>query len=110
VIEETVEKLVEEGKKVGMVKVRLYRPFDVSALVSCLPKTTKMIAALDRTKEPGALGEPLYQDVVAALAENRGRRHQAEPGLRPEILHREGRRHTRGLLRPRQRRHRGRQP
>ena len=70
VVEETVEKLVEEGEKVGVVKVRLYRPFDGQALVEALPKTVKIIAALDRTKEPGAQGEPLYQDVLTALAEN----------------------------------------
>ena len=63
VVEETVEKLVAEGEKVGLVKVRLYRPFDGAALVAALPKTVKTIAVLDRTKEPGAAGEPLYQDV-----------------------------------------------
>ncbi len=70
VVEETVEKLVEDGEKVGVVKVRLYRPFDGEAMVKALPKTVKVIAALDRTKEPGAQGEPLYQDVVTALNEN----------------------------------------
>ncbi|NQT11866.1 MAG: pyruvate:ferredoxin (flavodoxin) oxidoreductase, partial [Planctomycetes bacterium] len=70
VAEETVEKLVEDGEKVGVVKVRLFRPFDGQALVAALPKTVKTVAAMDRTKEPGAIGEPLYQDVVAALAEN----------------------------------------
>ena len=69
VVEETVEKLVADGHKVGLVKIRLYRPFDVAAMVACLPKSTKVIAALDRTKEPGALGEPIYEDVIAALAE-----------------------------------------
>ena len=53
----------------GVVKVRLYRPFDAGAFLAALPKTVKGIAVLDRTKEPGALGEPLYQDVVTALAE-----------------------------------------
>jgi len=70
VVEETIEKLVAEGEKVGLVKVRLYRPFDGQALVAALPKTVKMIAAMDRTKEAGATGEPLYQDIVASLAEN----------------------------------------
>jgi len=66
--EEAVGKLVAAGEKVGLIKVRLFRPFDTRALVGALPKTTKSIATLDRTKEPGATGEPLYQDVVAALA------------------------------------------
>ena len=69
--------LTARGEKVGAVKVRLFRPFDASAFVAALPPTTRAIAVLDRTKEPGALGEPLYQDVVTALAEAwaaRGRR------------------------------------
>jgi pyruvate-ferredoxin/flavodoxin oxidoreductase len=70
VVEETVEKLVAEDQKVGLVKVRLYRPLDAQAMVAALPKTVKAIAVLDRTKEPGAGGEPLYLDVVAALAES----------------------------------------
>ena len=69
VVEETVEKLVEDGQKVGVVKVRLYRPFDGEAMLQALPKTVKVIAVLDRTKEPGAQGEPLYQDILTALAE-----------------------------------------
>ncbi len=69
VVEETVDKLVPEGQKVGLLKVRLFRPWDSRALVAALPKTVKKIAVLDRTKEPGAAGEPLYQDVVTALAE-----------------------------------------
>jgi len=72
VVEETVEKLIDEGEKVGLIKVRLYRPFDGKAFVEALPKTARIVAALDRTKEPGGLGEPLYQDVVAALVENDG--------------------------------------
>ncbi len=71
VVEETVEKLVAEGQKIGLVKVRLYRPFDNAALLAALPKSVKRIAVLDRTKEPGASGEPLYQDVITALAEER---------------------------------------
>jgi pyruvate-ferredoxin/flavodoxin oxidoreductase len=70
VVEETIEKLAAEGQKVGLAEVRLFRPFDGKAMVSVLPKTVKSIAVMDRTKEPGALGEPLYQDVVTALAEN----------------------------------------
>ncbi len=66
---EAVEYLVARGEKVGMIKVRLYRPFDADALFKALPKTVKMIATLDRTKEPGADGEPLYKDVLAAFAE-----------------------------------------
>ena len=69
VVEETVDKLVSEGQKVGLVKVRLFRPWDSRALVAALPQTVKQIAVLDRTKEPGAAGEPLYQDVVTALTE-----------------------------------------
>jgi pyruvate-ferredoxin/flavodoxin oxidoreductase len=69
IVEETVDKLTAEGKKVGLVIVRLYRPFDAKAFVGAVPKTAKKIAVLDRTKEPGAIGEPLYLDVVSALAE-----------------------------------------
>ena len=66
---ETVNALTQTGKSVGLLKVRLYRPFDVEQFISALPKTAKKIAVLDRTKEPGAIGEPLYLDVVAAIAE-----------------------------------------
>ncbi len=69
IVDETVEKLVASGEKVGAVIVRLFRPWDFNAFVKALPKTTKSIAVLDRTKEPGSAGEPLYQDVVATLAE-----------------------------------------
>jgi pyruvate-ferredoxin/flavodoxin oxidoreductase len=65
---EAVERQIEAGRKVGMVIVRLYRPFDVAAFRAVVPSTTQAIAVLDRTKEPGAVGEPLYVDVVAALA------------------------------------------
>ncbi len=68
-VEETVNYLVERGEKVGLVKVRLYRPFAVEQFLAALPATTRVIAALDRTKEPGATGEPLYQDVVIAVSE-----------------------------------------
>ena len=66
--EEAVASLVASGEKVGLIKVRLYRPFSAEALVAALPPTTISVAVLDRTKEPGAVGEPLYQDVVASLA------------------------------------------
>lgn len=68
-VEETVNYMNERGGKVGAIKVRLYRPFAIDAFVNALPKTTKYISVLDRTKEPGSIGEPLYLDVVAALAE-----------------------------------------
>ncbi|HET8546683.1 MAG TPA: pyruvate:ferredoxin (flavodoxin) oxidoreductase, partial [Bryobacteraceae bacterium] len=67
--QETVEHLVAKGEKVGLVKVRLYRPFDLGAFMTSLPRSVHHIAVLDRTKEPGSLGEPLYQDVVTALRE-----------------------------------------
>ncbi len=66
---EAVERLVAKGEKVGMVKVRLFRPFSVDHFLKALPVSTKAISILDRTKEPGAIGEPLYQDVITALAE-----------------------------------------
>ncbi|MGI6279977.1 MAG: pyruvate:ferredoxin (flavodoxin) oxidoreductase [Acutalibacteraceae bacterium] len=68
VAEEVIDYLTAKGEKVGLVKVRLYRPFSAEKLVEAIPSTVKKIAVLDRTKEPGALGEPLYLDVVAALA------------------------------------------
>ncbi len=68
--EETVDYLVSRGEKVGVVKVRLYRPFSARHFIEALPPTVKVIAALDRTKEPGAAGEPLYQDVVTAVNES----------------------------------------
>ncbi len=70
--EEAVETLAARGEAVGLVKVRLFRPFATDAFVAALPSTVRSIAVLDRTKEPGAPGEPLYQDVVTALAENVG--------------------------------------
>ena len=66
-IEETIDYLLKQGRKVGLVKVRLYRPFVSSAFAAAIPATVKKISVLDRTKEPGSLGEPLYLDVVAAL-------------------------------------------
>jgi pyruvate-ferredoxin/flavodoxin oxidoreductase len=68
-MEETIEYLTKKGEKVGLLKVRLFRPFSAEALVKALPKTVKKIAVLDRTKEPGSLGEPLYEDVQTAITE-----------------------------------------
>ena len=68
VAEEVIDYLNAHGEKVGLVKVRLYRPFCPEKLIAAIPATAKRIAVLDRTKEPGAMGEPLYQDVVTALA------------------------------------------
>jgi pyruvate-ferredoxin/flavodoxin oxidoreductase len=68
--EETIEHLAAKGEKVGLVKVRLYRPFDLGAFMTSLPRSVRQIAVLDRTKEPGSLGEPLYMDVVTALRES----------------------------------------
>ncbi len=68
-VEETINKMNAEGAKVGMLKVRLYRPFAIDAFIDALPKTVKKIAVLDRTKEAGSLGEPLYLDVCSALLE-----------------------------------------
>ena len=70
-IEETIDYLMAAGRKVGVVKVRLYRPFCAQALIDAIPETVKQITVLDRTKEPGALGEPLYLDVVAALKDSK---------------------------------------
>ena len=66
-IDETIDYLMAKGEKVGLVKVRLYRPFSAEALVNAIPDSVKQLIVLDRTKEPGAMGEPLYLDVVAAL-------------------------------------------
>jgi len=70
-IDETIDYLVAKGEKVGVVKVRLYRPFSAKALIEAIPDTVKCISVLDRTKEPGSLGEPLYLDVVAALKDSK---------------------------------------
>ncbi len=70
-IEETVDYLNAAGEKVGLIKVRLYRPFSVKHLLAALPKTVKKITVLDRTKEAGSIGEPLYLDVVAAIADSK---------------------------------------
>ncbi len=68
-VDETIEYLAAKGEKVGMIKVRLFRPFSLKDFMEAIPSTCKKIAALDRTKEPGSVGEPLYQDVVTALVE-----------------------------------------
>jgi len=68
-VEETVEYLTSQQEKVGMLKVRLYRPFSIEHFINALPKTVKTITVLDRTKEPGANGEPMYLDVVNAITE-----------------------------------------
>lgn len=72
-IEETVDYLNSKGEKVGLVKVRLYRPFSAKHFIDVIPKTVKSISVLDRTKEPGALGEPLYQDVCTVYLERNER-------------------------------------
>ena len=69
-MEETIEDLVARGEKVGLIKVRLYRPFSMEHLLAALPASVKAIAVLDRTKEPGSLGEPMYADVCAAISES----------------------------------------
>jgi pyruvate-ferredoxin/flavodoxin oxidoreductase len=69
IVHETVDVLAKKGEKVGVVKVRLYRPFSMDHLIAALPKSVKAISVLDRTKEPGCAGEPMYQDVITALAE-----------------------------------------
>ena len=80
--EETVTFLNKQGEKTGLVKVRLFRPFDASALIDALPATVKSIAVLDRTKEPGADGEPLYKDIVTALAQSdTARKFNSQPKI-----------------------------
>ena len=73
-VHETVERLIASGDRVGVVKVRLYRPFASADFVGSLPPSVRAIAVMDRTKEPGAAGEPLYLDVRAALDEARDER------------------------------------
>ncbi|HSR46812.1 MAG TPA: pyruvate:ferredoxin (flavodoxin) oxidoreductase [Anaerolineales bacterium] len=84
-IEETVGRLNQDGEKVGLVKVRLFRPFDGEALMKALPRTVRRIAVLDRTKEPGAAGEPLYLDVQTAVGEAVGR-GQLAPEAMPVVV------------------------
>ncbi|HLZ59100.1 MAG TPA: pyruvate:ferredoxin (flavodoxin) oxidoreductase [Ktedonosporobacter sp.] len=83
-IQATVNHLVVQGEKVGVVKVRLFRPFSVAHFLQALPSTVKTIAALDRTKEPGSIGEPLYLDVVTAI--NEGRTTDHGPSHHPRII------------------------
>ena len=71
-MEETVEHLISRGEKVGLLKIRLFRPFDAKAFVDAIPASVKAIAVLDRTKEPGSLGEPMYEDVRTAIGEVMG--------------------------------------
>jgi pyruvate-ferredoxin/flavodoxin oxidoreductase len=80
---ETVDWLVRHDKKVGVLKVRLYRPFAAADFMAALPASTRAIAVLDRTKEPGGAGDPLFLDVVAALHENREQRH---PHSEPKVV------------------------
>ena len=82
--DETIERLLAGGEKVGLLKVRLFRPFDSAAFAAAMPKTTRAIAVLDRTKEPGSTGEPLYLDVVTALSEARAA--GAIDGRWPQII------------------------
>ena len=84
--EEAVETLAARGEAVGLVKVRLFRPFATDAFVAALPSTVRSIAVLDRTKEPGAPGEPLYQDVVTALAEAWGTADVPIPAGPPRVI------------------------
>ena len=77
----TVEHLVAQGEKVGVIKVHLFRPFSVAHFLQALPSTVKTIAALDRTKEPGSIGEPLYLDVVTAVDEGRDRAQPSHPHI-----------------------------
>ncbi len=79
--EEAVDALVRQGEKVGMVKVRLYRPFDSKAFLAALPATMKSMAILDRCKEPGGAGEPLYQDIMTVLGENAEKLPFAAPAV-----------------------------
>jgi pyruvate-ferredoxin/flavodoxin oxidoreductase len=85
-VEEAIERLNLEGLRVGLLKVRLYRPFDGWLFVQSLPNTVNRIAVLDRTKEPVALGEPLYTDVIAALAEYWPTKLEALDRPIPEVL------------------------
>ncbi|MGA2545329.1 MAG: pyruvate:ferredoxin (flavodoxin) oxidoreductase [Rectinemataceae bacterium] len=85
VVEETVDYLVKKGEKVGVLKVRLFRPFSVEHFIKAIPATVKSIAVLDRTKEPGAIGEPLYEDVRTAIGEAMGA-HQSPFKAWPTVI------------------------
>ncbi|HEX7295945.1 MAG TPA: pyruvate:ferredoxin (flavodoxin) oxidoreductase, partial [Pyrinomonadaceae bacterium] len=79
-VEETVTAMQAQGEKIGLLKVRLYRPFAVERFLAALPSTVKAVAVLDRTKEPGSAGEPLYQDVITAFAE------VSDAHVRPRVI------------------------
>jgi pyruvate-ferredoxin/flavodoxin oxidoreductase len=83
--EEAVDAMVRAGERVGVVKVRLFRPFSTEALIAALPASVRGVAVLDRTKEPGAPGEPLYQDIVTALAEEIGAGRAVFPDGMPRV-------------------------
>ena len=85
VAEEVIDYLTAAGEKVGLVKVRLYRPFCAEKLAEAIPATVKNIAVLDRTKEPGSIGEPLYLDVVAALAATRQKRQRSSADVTDSV-------------------------
>jgi len=80
-VEETIEHLLETDQKVGMIKVRLALPFSIESFIDAIPQTTKAIAVLDRTKESGSIGEPLYHDVVAALFESQEKLQSPMPKI-----------------------------
>ncbi len=84
-VEETVAALRARGEKVGLLKIRLYRPFSVEHFVAALPRSVRAIAALDRTKEAGSAGEPLYQDVLTAIVEEAAR-STSDFALRPRVV------------------------
>ena len=84
-VEETVDYLMKQGRAVGLLKVRLFRPLDADALIAALPQTCRAIAVLDRTKEPGADGEPLYKDVLTAVAQDYSAGSQRFGGM-PRVI------------------------
>ena len=90
-IEETVNYLLAKGEKVGLVKVRLYRPFSAEYFLNVVPASVKKIAVLDRTKEPGSIGEPLYQDVCTVFMQRKRprllwRRYGLVPEFTPSMV------------------------
>ena len=84
-LEEVVDYLNAKGEKVGIIKVHLYRPFSTKYLFDVMPKSVKSIAVLDRTKEPGSLGEPLYLDIKAAFYGQKGRSSDRWRQIRPKL-------------------------